>query len=330
MKQFKKDFKWNNYKGIIAENSQRVTLNNKMGNLADLNIILKDILKHKGFKSNLILLSSRVHDKILTSIPYIDGFDYLVNYIELKSGDNFIVNAVDIPENDLRFANLNLYNDKAFLLDETKEGKMVVLNQFLSENTIDFKYTLRNGTIVETRKDAFNGFFYDKDEKDATAMVQRYVNAPIKVYDITQNAPLTYNNNRYVVSHFSKSPIPANNTFFQIENPLEEFLLHYKFDERSRQNPIELDFPYLFKINVMVEIPSDHEVIVPTDFQQTIHSSNDLVYAQRVHQEGKQLKLSYELYLGKAVFEAKDYALLKQFYESAQAQSAKQITIKKL
>lgn len=329
MKQFKKDFRWDNYRGIIANNSQRVTLNTKVGNLAELNTILKDILKQKGFKTNLILLSSRIHDKNLNSIPYIDSFDYLVNYIELKNGDNFIVNAVDIPENDLRFADLNLYNDKAFLLDDSKEGRIVVLNQFLSEYTADFKYTFRNGQITEIRKDAFNGFFYDKDEKDASVMVQQYIKAPIAVDQTTQNAPLNYSNNRYVVGHFSKSPIPTNTTFFQIENPLEDFLMPLRFDELVRQNPIEFDFPYLFKINVMVEIPSDYEVIVPTQFEQTIHQSNDLVYAQRMIQKENQLNISYELYLGKAVFEAKDYALVKQFFETAQKKAVQQITLKK-
>ena len=329
MNQFKKDFRWNNYRGIIANNSQRVTLNTKVGNLAELNTILKDILKQKGFKTNLILLSSRMHDKILNSIPYIDSFDYLVNYIELKNGDNFIVNAVDIPDNDLRFADLNLYNDKAFLLDDTKEGRIVVLNQFLSEYTADFKYTFRNGNISETRKDAFNGFFYNRNEKDVSVMVQHYIKAPISVDNSAQNAPLTYTNNRYVVGHFSKSPIPTNSTFFQIENPLEKFLMSFRFDELVRQNPIEFDFPYLFKINVMVEIPSDYEVILPSLFEQTIHQSNDLVYAQRIKQTENQLNISYELYLGKAVFEAKDYVLLKQFYEEAQQKCIQQITLKK-
>ncbi|RLZ12272.1 DUF3857 domain-containing protein [Faecalibacter macacae] len=327
--QFKKDFRWNNYRGIISVNAQRVTLNSKEGNLADLNILLNDILKQKGFKTNLILLTSRIHGKVLPSIPYVDHFDYLVNYIELKNGESFVINAVDIPENDFRFANLNLYNDKAYLLDESKNGKFVVINQILSENFVDFKYNFRNGTISESRKDVFNGFFYDKNEKDSKKLVSRYLEDPIQVQNDEKSSPINFVNNRYVVGHNAKIPFSAANTFYVIENPLEKFISSYVFDETDRKVPVEFNFPYYFKVNIHVEVPDGFDIIKSDNFDQTINPNSDLVYSQRQKLTGNNLIISYELYLGKAVFQTSDYEVLKQFFESVQQEAAKQISLKK-
>ncbi|MBS7332994.1 MAG: DUF3857 domain-containing protein [Weeksellaceae bacterium] len=327
--QFKKDFRWNNYRGIISEKSQRVTLHTNEGNLADLNILLSDILKQKGFKTNLILLTSRIHGKVLTSVPYVDHFDYLVNYVELKNGESFVINAVDIPEHDIRFANLNMYNNKAYLLDESKNGKFVIIHQILSENFVDFKYNFRNGSISESRKDVFNGYFFDKNEKDSKKLISRYLNSPINIQGDNQSSEIRFINNRFVVGHNSKVPFSDSDSFYVLENPLIQFISTYNFDEVDRQIPVEFNFPYYFKINVQVEVPDGFEILQSDHFDQTINPNNDLVYSQRQKVNGNMLVISYELYLGKAVFEAKDYSVLKQFYEKVQKEVAKQITLKK-
>ena len=326
IQKFNNDFKWNNFKGIYPGKSQKDILDSKSGNIAELNILLNGIINAKGIKSDLVLVSSRSNGKVITSYPYLDQFDYLVNTITLSDGSNYLVNAVDLPKNTYKYAPLSLFNDYGFIIDKGQDEKFVQINQFLSENKVDFKYSFRDGKIQELRKDVFTGYFYD-DVKDSKQLINRFVHSPIPITDDEVGKEVRYQEDKYFVTNISKMPLNASN-FYTLENPLAAFINSYTFNEVNRTNKIEFNFPYYFKINVVVDIPEGYEVIQSDNFKGLIKTNDDLIYAQNSSIVDNKLNILYEYYLGKAVFEAKDYSVLKKHFEEVQRLVAKQITLK--
>ena len=325
---FKNDFKWNNFKGIYASKSQKEILESRTANLADLNILLNSILKNKGFKAELILLSSRSNGKLITSFPYLDQFDYLVNSVQLPEGSLYVINAVDIPENTYKFTSLNLFNDYGFVLDKATDENFVSLVQHISENQVEFKYTIKNGKIKENRKDVFTGYFYDEDEKDSKDLVNRYIKAPIYVVNDEKGREIKFLDDKYFVSNVSEMATNES-SFITLGNPLAHFINSYTFNETDRMNKLEFDFPYYFKVVVTVDIPDGYEVIMSDDFKNVIKTNENLIYSQNSATANNKLQILYEFYLGKAVYPIEDYGMLKKHFEAVQKEAAKQITLKK-
>ena len=325
---FQNDFKWNNFKGIYSNKSQKEILETRTGNLADLNILLNSILKNKGFKSELMLLSSRSNGKLITSFPYLDQFDYLVNSVQLAQGSLYVINAVDIPKNTYKYTPLNLFNDYGFVLDKATDENFVNLVQHISENQVEFKYTFKGGKIKENRKDVFTGYFYDEDEKDSKELIDRYITAPVHVVNDEKGKEIKFLDSKYYVTNVAEMPINENN-FITLENPLSEFINSYTFNETNRTNKLEFDFPYYFKVIVTVDIPEGYEVIMSDDFKNVTKTNENLVYSQNSATANNKLQILYELYLGKAVYPAEDYGMLKKHFEAVQKEAAKQITLKK-
>ncbi len=326
--QFKKDFKWNNFRGIYASKTQRDILDSRTANIADLNILLNSILKNKGFQTELVLLSSRDNGKIFTSFPYLDQFDYIVNYVILENGSNFVINAADIAENTYLFAPLSLFNDYGFVLDKGTKENFIGLNQFVSENSVEFTYKFTDNDIVENRLDIFNGYFYDQDFDDSKNLINQYVKSPLNVYDDEKGNDIEFVGEKYTVKNKSRSALEANN-FHMIENPMEHFISAYTFNEKDRTNKIEFNFPYYIKVMVKVDVPKDYEVLGKNDFKAVVKEGEGLIYSQAVAQKENNLQILYEFYIGNAVYEANEYDKLKTFFESVQKEISKQITLKK-
>ena len=327
LKTFKRNFKWNNYTGLFMTETQKDILDKHSGNSSDLNYLLNGILIHKGFNANLNLISSRSHGKLLTSFPFLDQFNYVINTVMLKDGSNYVINAAEIPEDNYRYAPLYIFNDYGFNLS-SKEASFVELHQTLSENTVEFKYGVRNGEMVIVRKDAFNGYIHDTsvDKKD---LIHQYVNPPIEFHhDRVENLPV-YLNDQYVSSNIYKIPFTAPD-IIPIENPLKKLIDSYEFTDKDRTFNIEFDFPYFHKVILTVDIPEGYELIQADHFKAIIKSSDDLIYAQNSVLKDKKLQVMFEFYVGKASFKADQYNLLKEFFSKAQQESNKQFTLKKI
>ncbi|MBF0596443.1 DUF3857 domain-containing protein [Faecalibacter rhinopitheci] len=323
---FKKDFNWNGFHGIYANMSQKNILETKRANVAELNCLLSSILKQKGISSNLILLSSRANGKLITSFPYLAQFDYLVNQINLRDGSNYIVNAAELPDDEYKFAPLNLFNDYGFDIS-SKEDRFIQVNQFLSRVETTFQYSFPKDQIVENRKDLFDGYFYN-NKRETKNILAQFIDTPLHVIKEEKEGSAAYLNKNYFIRNKAQMTFDRNE-FITLENPLNALIQSYQFEEKERFENIEFDFPYYIKVLVDVEIPEGYEVIDLKEFKAIKKSSDELVYSQTYGMKGNNLQVLYELYLGQANYNASEYDFLKTFFESIQKESVKSILLKK-
>lgn len=326
---FNNHFKWNKIYGIYASKSQKDIILERTGNQAELNLLFRQVLKQKGINADLVLLSSRKNGKLLTKYPFLQQFDNVVNKVVLNDGSSYLINIVDVPKNDYKYAPLYLFNDYGFVMDDGKEENFVQMHQFLSVHDVDFKYNFQDGKLKEVRKDHLTGYHYNEQISDAREMISTHVKSPVSMnYDGTSNA-FQFKDGKYSITHQSEVNTSSLGTFYTLQNPLKNFISLYTFDEEKRLYPIEFNFPYYYKILVTSEIPDGFEVIISNKFNQTIRTNNQLIYSQTFAQKGNVLQVLYEFYLGQSNFPASDYQVLKEHFAKIQTEIQKEITLKK-
>lgn len=327
---FKQNYRWNNYYGISAKISNREIQKVKSGNSTDLNLLLNSILSAKGFKTDLILLSSRNNGKIFTSYSYLGQFNYVINLVTLDDGSSCLIDASDMSF-DLGYAPLRDYNHYGLIVDSKNEN-FILLNQPVSEFESLQVFSLKDGKYVLTRTDKQNGYFKEEN-KDLPKGISEYTaienTVDILVNETKRDTKESDNNNFRMTRVISESGSLANAEFIGIENPLRRIISEYKFEEKTRERALEFNFPFYYKTDAVVEIPDGYKAEVPQNF--TVHnkiSSNEIIYFQKAEVKEGKVILHFEFYLGKSIF-TQNYAEIKSFFEKTNLDASMTVLLKK-
>lgn len=262
----------------------------------------------------------------MTTFPYLRQFDYVVNLVRLKDQSTYVIDATAINGSQYKFAPLHLFNDYGYLLTSSKQD-FIQLNQFTSVYEAHFSYVLINNMIQQERKDAFNGYFFEPDNFQK-AISNSYLNQPIKlVFDELEKPEKSFDQDQYSILQTGVNK--QDQTIITLINPLKHFIHSFEFKEAERTNPLEFNFPFSFLVHVDINIPDQYELIQPNDFEKVIKITDDLVYFQKFVASSNELKILYQLYLGKAVFDAKDYGQLKRAFEEINKNAQKEFILKR-
>lgn len=329
---FNQNFKWNYFRSIFLSESQRVIIDKRTGNLADLNALFQTLLKAKRIKSDLLLVSTRQHGKLITNFPYLNQFDAMINLVELNDKSTYVINAADTSVEQLRYPSLHIFNDYGFNIN-SKEDVFLNLNPVISSYEADFSYTIQDGNqIIQTRKEMLDGYFYNENVKDKNDLIYTYLTPSINtVYDDVNNRNIFYDatDGKYKKMTIGKAVANDQNNFYTIENPLKRYLSTFVFDEKERNNNIEFDFPKYFVIKTSLKIPDGYTIVSPSDFIKTIKPNENLIYYQNFTIKENNLQILTQFLINKSVFANKDYSTIKNFFESVQKESLKEFIIKK-
>jgi hypothetical protein len=323
---FKSNYTWNKFYGIYPKQSNKQVQKEKIGNQADLNLLLNSVLKNSGFKSDLILLSSRSNGRILISYPYLGQFDKLVNLVTLNNGASYIIDASRM-ENELGFPPQDLFNHYAITL-KPFDDSFLSLKQEISEFNSLQNYVYKDGKMNLIRTDKKNGYF--NDSRPSPQITQEIENALDVALNEIKTEKMEQSKDKYHIEKIqSKSSSIDQIDFINIENPLKTIVAPFKFVEKERERFLEFDFPFYYKTDVVIDIPTGFQLEIPVGFDQTHQTTNkQFLYNQRAHQKDNKLIFQIEFYLGKAIV-TDDYANVKSFFEKVNFDISKTILLKK-
>lgn len=326
---FKNNLTWNNFYSRGPSQTNRETGKTKTGNSTDLNLLLNSVLLAKGFDAEMVLLSTRGHGKVITSYPYLGQFLLAVNLVRLSDGNSFMIDATDM-KNELGFAPLRNYND---LMLEAKMGndQFIYINPPLSEFTALQNYVYRDGKYLYTQTDRKSGYFKDTQQDQNKGEVT--ASALSKALDIPFNELKKDQTDRdgfEMVRVSYESDGVENTSFFSVQNPLDVLLRQYKFPEKERHLPLEFNFPYLFKVDVAIDIPEGYTAEIPAGYDaDRSFGSADMQFVQSAEIKEGRLLVHTEFYIGKSVF-TNSYKHVKSLFETINLDASKGILIKKL
>lgn len=319
--------KWNHFYSIVPRLTNRTLVSEKLGNTADLNLLLNELLLAKGFKSHLVLYSTRDHGQLRIGYPFINQFNSVMTVVELKNGLPIILDASKLNREQINYGPLEAFNYYGVILKKG-DANFVKLAQRLSSYESVMNYQFLKDKIILNRQDSFNGYFYNKNAQDEDVLKYYLTESLDTQFDIDDQTKLTYKSDKYVKSYKSENKI-VNAPFYTFISPLREFLKQYTFDDKNRERNIEFNFPYLFNINTKFKIPEGYEIVLDDKFKAHHKSDLGLEYYQDVKLKDNQVTIIYQFILPEGVFEVNKYGKLKSFFDQIRVESNKEVLMKK-
>lgn len=328
---FHNTYTWNGFVGIYPQLSNRDLAKKRTGNAADLNLLLNMVLENKGIKSDLVVLSSRSQGKLILTYPYLGQFDRMVNMVMLKNNSVIMMDAHDLSH-DFGFMPLNNYNYFGLIVDKSKEN-FVGLQPPLSEYSSQQIYNIRDNKLNLVQTDKRNGYFREnvplnlpKGIKE-TSLIGQAID--VLMNEVNTEKKDSEDGMYEMIRTSFETNYAGNSSFINIQNPLKELLSNYTFNEVNRKRPLEFEFPFLFKVDVVIPVPDGYKIEVSDNFNSHIETTDkSLVYFQKAFIKDDKLFLHVEFYMKKSTFEG-NYAAIKSFFDKANNAASKVIIAKK-
>ncbi|MBA5628509.1 DUF3857 domain-containing protein [Moheibacter lacus] len=327
----KQNYKWNNYQALYPRKTNKEVEKDKTGYSADLNILLNSILKGKGLKAELVIISTRDNGKLIINYPYLGQFNTIVNMISLKDGSVIYMDASDLS-NGLGFMPLRDYNHYGLILN-SKDNNFANLTQPISEFSSVQLYNFKENQFILSRNDKANGYFLQQQKKEALPKGQEQYHEVKNALDLLMNetkkdSKMAEDGTRMERTFYESAPIQSQN-FFTIENPLKSTVSFFKLSENTRERALEFNFPFYYKTDVIIPIPDGYEVQIPQDFQSNHSASRkELNYYQTAEVKDNKVILHVEFIVTKPAF-SYGYKEIKSFFEKVNLDASKTILMKK-
>ena len=332
----RKTISWNeeeNY--IFTDNGINKTWQTKLGNVADINLLLIKILNDAGIKATPILFSTRDHGLATPLNPFINQFNTVMAYVVIKD-KNFVLDATDkfinyklVPEKIANTNGLILEGEngtwKEILSGKNKykviaavQGEIDTAGKMKGNvliNCIDYARVKRCQQWAKNKEDFENDFF-----------ITPY--PALKIEDIIVNNPETDSLPLEQKIKFSTVLNSSGNyRFFSVN--LFAGLDENPFVANSRISDIDFGVQQEYIIFGNFTIPADYDFdAVPENITMTT-PDNGIVFNRSVLVESNLLNVRMTIEFKKALYLAGSYTAFAAFYKKLFDKLNEQVVIKK-
>jgi hypothetical protein len=331
----KNQVKWNGSYSKYTDNGVRKAYKERVGNVADINLILTSMLRSAGLNANPVLLSTRKNG--IPFFPTLDGFNYVISMVDFKDGSYVLLDASEefsLP-NMLPTRALNWKGRKV-----TKEGGSIWVELTSSkhaseDNNVMVKVSdemLVEG-VIRTKYDNLNALNYRKNnnhikEDDLITKLEEKYNFEIDDYRVLNKTLLEKGIIRNI-KFLSEDLIEEINGKLYIEPLL--FLAQHKnpFKLEDRKFPVDFATPWKDRNIVSMQIPEGYKVeALPASLAIGLPDGIGL-FKFSVTQQGNKISTMSILQFNEGVIGAQYYAALKDFYgQMVEKQSEKIVLVK--
>ena len=330
------------YNGEDGKYSTHLSLKNivdkKVGNAADINLLLINILNHAGLESYPILLSTRSNG-LHPGYPLISKFNYVIAGVTIDSVKYFL-DATNLS-NGINMVDFDCLNHKGLALDmknNTADWIPLELKQ-QSQNYLIYNLKLSpenvfTGSVFE-RKSEFNGFStrqqYTKSQSEEDYL---------KSYKTNRNG-LKIDNFKITNLDSLSSPVTIEYNA-TVEDMVEEAgnLVYFTplLYERTKENPFKLEernFPVDFGFaneeiyRITIELPENLTVDKMPKSELFKLADDSAYFSYLAASDGKRISIVSKISLRKSSYDAATYFELKELFKKIVSKQAEQIVLKK-
>ena len=331
----KKQVKWNGSYSKYTGNGVRKAYKERVGNVADINLMLTSMLRSAGLEANPVLLSTRTNG--FPIFPTLSGFNYVIAMVDLQDGSHVLLDASEefsLP-NMLPTRTLNWKGRKV-----TKEGGSIWVELTSFKHASEDNYVMVKISddmmvegMIRIKYDNLNALNYRKNnnhikEEDLITKLEEKYKLEIDDYKVLNKKVLEKGVIRNV-KFLSEDLTEEINGKIYIEPLL--FLSQHKnpFKLEDRKFPVDFATPWKDRNTVSIQIPEGYKVeSLPAPL--AIGLPDGLgVFKFKVSQQGNKISTISILQFNEGVIGAQYYASLKGFYgQMIKKQSEKIVFIK--
>lgn len=316
----KNHMSWNEYNGVGCEKGLKKAYSEQTGNVADINLMLVNMLRAAGFEANPVLVSTKSHGVPL--FPTTDGFNYVVAAIE-DNGQVLLMDATEkmgqmgvLPARVLNWKGRLVRTDGTSMEISMHPNKPAQNITFVSANI------LADGTLEgKTRKQlsANNALTFRKKYKDDSVedimdkLEEGKVDFEVNELDVKNKIDCT----KPIVEVFAftkenqieiiSDKVYFKPTFFwsQSENP---------FKQDKREYPVDFVYPQLDKMTINLNIPEGYAIESLPESIALGLPDNLGSFQYSLKQSGNSIQVLCTTSINSAIIPAYYYDSLKEFY----------------
>jgi len=332
----KNNIKWNNFKGYSCIDGVKKAYKDKVGNTAEINLMLTAMLRFAELDANPVLLSTR--DNGIALFPSRTAFNSVIAAVETPNG-YILLDATEkysepniLPFRDLNWIGRLIRKDGTStavnLMPNTMSRRVTNLNFSLNtDGSVEgkLKTHLTNHEALKFRKqnlDLIEDSYLEKLENN---------NHNIEISDYTRENALE--SSKPIIESYSfkdAKDIEVINEKIYVSPMLFLASAENPFKQEVREYPVDFGYPMQDKYNINIVVPNGYVVeSMPKPINIVIGENIGAFKYMIVNSEsGIQIVISHDLNV--SIVQADLYPFLKDFYKHITDKENEKIVLKKI
>lgn len=328
---------WNQNKDIVTNQLNNV-LSQKKGDAADINLMLTGLLRAVGVDANPVILSTRDHGSVDTSVSTLGQFNYVVAHVELGGKDVLL----DATDRFLKFGMLprRALNGTGRLILPNGKSRFIPLTPFERDlNTKVISLLISDegelsGTITETydgliAADIRNAYTLINEEKLIDLLKKLKPEWELKKV-VLQNTDSINKPFQLVCTLTIADAVQLAGDRMYIYPLLTEGMTKNPFIQLERKFPVDFAVPFDEMFTATIQFPAGYVVDELPKPMAISLPKNGGRFTYQIQQKENKLDVLSRITIRKSIFSAVEYGALKEFYEKILSKHAEQLVLKKL
>ena len=336
LKYVKATVKWDGYYRYYCSDGVKQAYKNKIGNSAEINLMLTAMLRYAGLTANPVLLSTRSNG--IAIFPNLNAFNYIISAVETPTGMTLLDAADEFSTpNILPFRDLN-WVGRLIRKDGTSE-EVDLMPKTASVVSVSMNYSVdANGEVsgkLRRQSAGHKAMLFRQDVKDMKedAYLEKLENDNKKIeineYTRTNEKDLklpVIENLSFKGANFSeliggKIYIKPMLSFGDEQNP---------FKQETREYPVDYGFPFVEKHMINIQIPEGYKVesMPATTTLSMIENLGSFKFI--INSTGNSIQMSVTSQINTAIISSEYYAVLKDYYQKIVEKQNEKIVLVKI
>lgn len=314
-------YTWNGKYGLFGDASVRRAFQEKLGNVAEINLSLINSLLAADIETETIMLSTRAKGLPTQKHPVMSDFNYLIAKVTIGE-ETFLLDATDkfLSFGLLPIRALN-YNGRA--MDFKNPSYWFTINPYAEnrQNTVISISVTEDGSALGKISQVSTGYLaYDKRKELAEQSTESYLDAlenqlsfiSVEEYDVEERTNLEKPIKETFSITFDEDGFSSTETF------LDPFFIKVfsknPFKLEERQYPVDFAYSRIYTTRFLLSLPPNYEFSSIPEDQTFIIDGNKAVCELKVVQQNGQLNMSFKLIINNFYFTPEEYQDLKTFF----------------
>ena len=332
----KNHMKWNERYTIYVENTLRSAFNKNEGNIAEINLLLVNLLRSVGIDAHPVLISTRGHSKINSFYPRISSFNSVIAMAKIN-GKNILLDATiayltpgELPYNCLNDKGLVAIKGNSYWIPLLSNEQIYTSTMVMAKITEDkFEaqiakaYKSATATVMRNRiaKDGKEKFIEEYKKKNSDWEIADYVINNETDATKPLNEKITVESIGTIDVSGDMIYLPAILTEEQEENP---------FSSETREYPVDFAMPIFDKYIINIAIPEGYEVEELPQAAKVVLPDNAASFVYQAQLVGNNIQIISQRKIDKTLFLPQEYHLLRELYRHIIAKYGEQIVLKRI
>lgn len=326
---------WNEYTGYTCDDGVKKAYKDKVGNVAEINLMLTGMLRYAGLNAHPVLVSTRSNKIAL--FPSTSAFNYVIAALEID-GKYILLDATSksAMPNILPIRAIN--GTGRLIKDDGASLEIDLMPMGISKEVVTIQAQIdADGKVSGKARDQYfdyNAFAYRErylgmsQESYLEKLEGRYKGLEVGEYKVSNDKELgkpvveDYNFTHNALADIIGDKIYINPMLFvtQTENP---------FKQEKREYPVDFIYPHQDKYMINIAIPQGYVVESMPTGAAVAMEENIGAFRYSIGSNNGQIQLGVTLDINVPMVPADYYATLKDFFQKVVEKQGEKIVLKK-